>query len=255
MAVINLIAEFFLYSVGLGLSGFSFLANTKEMGAGFLKLVSSIVGASIVLAFFLHWSYASWRSPQAILYGVCIASTALTYFFHKEKKTFLMWGLYVLQVASLVLLLFIAHNEYVKAFTYFLSSAALLGVVTYAMVMGHWYLVTPKLSEKPLLRATLILWAVLIGKIIVTGYGVTQHLDLFEEGTRLAGGYSFNWLMIIMRVVWGYVVVGVMSIFGWKLIKMRSIQSATGILYAMTFFVFVGEMISIYLFYNYGLYL
>jgi hypothetical protein len=46
-----------------------------------------------------------------------------------------------------------------------------------------------------------------------------------------------------------------MSFFNWKLLKIRSIQSSTGILYAMTFFVFIGEMVSVYMFYNYGLFI
>ncbi len=66
-------------------------------------------------------------------------------------------------------------------------------------------------------------------------------------------GYTFNWLVISMRWLWGYVALAVLSAFAWRLCRMRSIQSATGVLYIMVFFVFVGELISGYLYFKHGL--
>ena len=71
----------------------------------------------------------------------------------------------------------------------------------------------------------------------------------------MGAGYMFNWIVLVMRLTWGYLIIGIMSYFTWKLVKMRSIQSATGILYVMTFFVFIGELISTFFFYKYGMYL
>jgi hypothetical protein len=62
-------------------------------------------------------------------------------------------------------------------------------------------------------------------------------------------------MLLTMRVSFGYLVILGMSFFNWKLLKLRSIQSSTGILYAMTFFVFIGELVSTYIFFNYGLYI
>ena len=121
------------------------------------------------------------------------------------------------------------------------------------MVMGHWYLVTPKLSENPLKYALYISWVFLVVKMGWTVYGYLESPGFFTEMTTSGGGYAFNWMMLTMRIGWGYVVLGIMSIYAYRLVAMRSIQSATGMLYAMTFFVFVSELISSYMFLEYGI--
>ena len=99
----------------------------------------------------------------------------------------------------------------------------------------------------------MILWAVMLFKVPHTTYQYFAHESFFTQGTQLGMGYVYNWIMLIMRVVWGYLIIGIMSYFSWRLIRMRSLQSATGILYVMTFFVFIGELIASFLFYEYGI--
>ena len=123
------------------------------------------------------------------------------------------------------------------------------------MLLGHWYLVVPKLSAHPLKIAAVITWIILAVKIIWSAYTLYSHYDFFEEQTQLGAGYAFNWMLLTMRVSFGYLVILGMSIFNWKLLQLRSIQSSTGILYAMTFFVFIGEMVSTYIYFNYGLFI
>ncbi len=90
-------------------------------------------------------------------------------------------------------------------------------------------------------------------KLLLSIWGTYQALPFMEEGTSLGDGYIFNTLVIVMRWLWGYLAIGVLSWFAWRLCKMRSIQSATGVLYIMVFFVFVGELLSIYLYFKNGL--
>ncbi len=140
-----------------------------------------------------------------------------------------------------------------KEYFHLMSSCLFLGLITFSMVLGHWYLVTPKLSEKPLMKASYLIWGLLFVKIALSTEEYLANSDVFTEGTMLAEGYMFNWLLFSMRALWGYLVIGILSYFSYRLIKMRSIQSATGVLYVMTFFVFVGELISTYLFFKHGL--
>ncbi len=255
MATITMLAEFFLFSVGLGVGGFSFLADTQQTGAGFLKVIAGICGAALLLATALHLTYSSFGDWQTLLYGLSLLAFLGIYLFHKDRKGPLMWGLFGVHTLSLIALLMLFQNNYLDSFLFSLSSVALLGSITYAMVMGHWYLVTPRLSEKPLKMALYCAWFILIIKLVVTLVGYLEAEKFFNTGTSLGMGYLFNWIMLAMRIGWGYLAVGVMSYFAYRLISMRSIQSATGLLYAMTFFVFVGELISIYMFFQYGLYL
>jgi hypothetical protein len=208
---------------------------------------------SFFFATALHQNYGHFGDPPSIVSYIGLGAFLLIYLFHGEEKSPLMWGLFALHNIALVLWLWIFSNAQLGSFLFSLSSILFLGGITYAMVMGHWYLVTPKLSETPLKYAIYITWAVLAYKLMSSTYEGMQIQDYFVLGTSKGGGYSFNWMMLSMRVLWGYVVTGVMSYFAWRLVRMRSIQSATGILYAMTFFVFVGEMISNYMFLEYGM--
>ena len=263
MDVTKSIVEFFLISLSLGVGAFSLLADTKKTGAGFLKIVNSICGGSLLIAIMVHLSAHPLKAltPSLILYLCSIIPVVFVYLLHKDKKSPLMWLLYFFQNISHLLLLYFTMKlsiggslEYQNSqYLFLLSSTLLLGSITYAMILGHWYLVVPKLSEKPLMITSYIIWAVLGIKIGWTTFSMLNEIEFFTQGTTLGFGYMFNWIMVSMRVMWGYLLIAIMSYFNWRLVKMRSIQSATGILYVMTIFVFIGELISSYLFYKYGL--
>jgi hypothetical protein len=125
----------------------------------------------------------------------------------------------------------------------------ILRLITFSMTLGHWYLVNPKLSEKPLKITIYILWSLLLFKIIFSAVSFMGNKDQLELTN------SFVFIIFSMRMLWGYLIIGLLSYFTYRLIKMRSIQSATGILYVMTFFVLMGELISNYFYFKYGIYL
>ena len=245
--------EFYLLSLAFGVSLFIFLADTKKTGAGFIKITSSLCGASTLLCLGLSLTYRDFMTTQTLFLSLATLSFLLTYLFHEDEKSYMMRVLYRVHTLTLALSMFSFFAGNWHDFLFALSSSLLLGIITYAMLLGHWYLVTPRLSEKPLQYATYIMWALLAVKIV---WSVMTYFELskyFSSGTNLGAGYVFNWLMLTMRVGWGYFVIAVMSYFGYRLISMRSMQSATGMLYAMTFFIFIGELISMYMFLEYGM--
>lgn len=249
------ISEFFLLSVSFGVGFFSFLANSKETGAGFLKLVTSIGFSCVGLACALYLAQGNSDIYNISLYVLSFTAFLISYLFHKDEKSAFMWILYAVFSSALFALILDVSKYQLTPSLFIFSSVLLLGVITYLMVMGHWYLVTPRLSEKPLAVGIKICWVILFLKIIWSTVNAFQNSHYFSAGTMEAGGYAFNWMMLLMRYLWGYIVIGVMSYYTWRLIIIRSTQSATGVLYAMTFFVFVGELISIYLHFTYGLYI
>jgi len=251
---VKLIAEFFLISLGLSYTAFSPIANSQLTGNGFIRLISNLsIGALIISLIINLVSGGHLTSVENILKIVALISLILNSLFHKDIKTPLMWILYVIIVATLGYHILIIAKFHLAHFVFLLGSTALLGIITYAMTLGHWYLVVPKLSERPLIIAALLTWFILFVKIIISSQAIMQNLGFFAENTSLGSGYAFNWMLLLMRTLFGYVVILGMSLFNWKLVRMRSIQSSTGVLYAMTFFVFVGELISNYIFFNYGL--
>lgn len=244
--------EFFFISLALGVGFFSFLCRPEQTGAGFLKVISAVTGVSCLIALIFHLTYASVMNPQLYCLFIAMTCSVLTYLFHRDSKTLAMWALYLIQNAALFWVVVLYHNLYPTHIFFFLSSALFLGVITYAMILGHWYLVVPKLSEAPLKKAMVIVGVLLLLKVILTAYQYHEFSHFFEQGSREGAGYLFNWVLLTMRVGWGYVVIGIMGYFTWRLVCMRSIQSATGILYAMTFFVIGAELVSQYIFFHYG---
>ncbi len=123
------------------------------------------------------------------------------------------------------------------------TSALVLGLALTAMLMGHSYLVAPSMSLVPLLRLIALLAVALVVRAAVEGYRFwswtgTHSLDNLGNDTLL-------WL----PVRWG---IGLLLPLGlawmaWQTTRMRSTQSATGILYVVVIFVFLGELTSLLL--------
>lgn len=254
---VKTIAQFFLISLALCFNLFSPLASSKLTGNGFIKLISNLsIGALVIYLITFLVGGGALVAPGFLLAFFALILFLVCTVFHRDQKTLFMWVIYFFINVLLITLIYISFARLeLLPFLFLLSSSLFIGVITYAMTLGHWYLVVPKLSERPLIKAATLTWIILIFKLIWSSYTLVQNIDFFQEGTMLGSGYAFNWVMLLMRVLFGYGVIAGMSYFNWRLVKMRSIQSSTGILYAMTFFVFIGELISSFLFFNYGLFL
>jgi hypothetical protein len=251
----QIITHFFMLSLAFGTQLLSPVVSTKMTGVGFYKLGTSIVLACLILALGVDFYMAPVVGMiEYACYGFLIASNVLTYLTHKDDKSLLMWGIYILQVIAFSVLTF-----YVFAFnplwiTFFISSMLLLGISNFAMILGHYYLVVPKLSFEPLFYCLFIFWVVIFMKITSSlSIIFSTAKPYLEEGTLLGDGYMYNWLFVSMRYLWGYAAPLILSFFTFRLCKLRSNQSATGVLYIVEFFVIVGELISVYLMAKHGL--
>jgi len=155
--------------------------------------------------------------------------------------------------------------------SFFAAALALGGVMT-AMWLGHWYLVTPALSEKPLQFATTLVLLGVLAQVIFaftagpsTTYAnaantVTPTVTATptttapaatppaNSQTRPAGipvvaplsTNAIGWLRILVSFVIPLVLGGL----AWKLIRDRSFQSATGMLYLVVVCALAGEAIA-----------
>jgi DMSO reductase anchor subunit len=156
----------------------------------------------------------------------------------------------------------------------FFAAALVLGGVMTAMWLGHWYLVTPALSEKPLQFATsLVLLGVLAQIFFAVSTGpstsnastgvmnpapttvtatatavVSPATPTTNPQTKPAGAPvvaplstdAVGWLRILVSFVIPLVLGGL----AWKLIRDRSFQSATGMLYLVVVCALAGEAIA-----------
>jgi protein NrfD len=132
----------------------------------------------------------------------------------------------------------------------FLSSAALLGGACTAMILGHWYLVIPSLQVSHLqsivkvhIASTVVRVAVVAAAVFVAIVSWQPELgpSFRHYITSVAG--IFFW----QRVLFGLAGPALLSYLTWETAKIRSTQSATGILYVDFFTVVVGEVLAKYL--------
>jgi hypothetical protein len=254
-SITQIITHFFLLSLAFGTQLLSPVVSTKLTGVGFYKLGTSIVLACLVLAAGVDYFMAPGvSSVEWICYGILITTNVISSILHKDDKNLFMWGIYILQVITFSVLSFHIFNFDPVWIMFFFVSMMLLGISNFAMILGHYYLVVPKLSVEPLIYCLYIMWVVFFLKIISSLaiiFSIGQ--SYLVEGTALGDGYMYNWLFVSMRYLWGFVAPLILSFFTFKLCKLRSTQSATGVLYIVEFFVIVGELISVYLMAKHGL--
>jgi len=122
--------------------------------------------------------------------------------------------------------------------------ALALGFVTEAMILGHWYLVSPRLAARPLQELTAVLTGVLAvqGALMVLNAAVPAR-EVPETTAALAGSLGSNpafWL----RVGVGLVFALALSYMAWRSSLERAMMSATGLLYIAVGAVFVGEVLA-----------
>jgi hypothetical protein len=244
-----------MLSLGFGTQLLSPVVSTKLTGVGFYKLGTSIVLACLIMALGLDFfMQPGVGAVEYWCYGILVLTNIVTYIFHRDDKTLLMWGIYILQVITFCVLTFYVFAFNPMWITFFLSSMLLLGISNFAMILGHYYLVVPKLTFEPLFYCLYIFWTVIFIKILSSlSIIFSVAKPYLDEGTLLGDGYMYNWLFVSMRYLWGYAAPLILSFFTFRLCKLRSNQSATGVLYIVEFFVIVGELISVYLMAKHGL--
>jgi hypothetical protein len=128
-----------------------------------------------------------------------------------------------------------------------LLSALAVGMVTVAMVLGHWYLVQVKLAIAPLRRLCDLFVGILVARLMVSAWGLGLSL---HEGFRFFGGSDpIPWEALIysQRILFGFGGALILAVMIRKTVALRSTMSATGLLYIAILFVWVGEFLAIYL--------
>src|SRR5262249_13246183 len=132
----------------------------------------------------------------------------------------------------------------------FLSSAVLLGGACTAMILGHWYLILPSMQVSHLQSIVKVHIISMVVRVVVVGAAVFLAIATWQPGlgpsfrhyiTSVAG--IFFW----QRLLFGLAGPALLSYLTWETAKIRSTQSATGILYVDFFTVVVGEVLAKYL--------
>ena len=130
--------------------------------------------------------------------------------------------------------------------------AAATGGVFAAMILGHWYLVTPRLPEAPLVLFGRLLTAVLTLQVVLFVVWAAVGAGPGGEGRFgiLVGPWAlFVWLRLIVGLIFPLVV-------SWAAVKTastRSMESATGLLYINVGTIAAGTILAAGLYFGAGL--
>jgi hypothetical protein len=185
---------------------------------------------------------------RATAMGMLLFSFVHAYFVRSDDETFLAQATGATTVGlGLVLLALLASLVRLPAWSLagplltFYAGALTLGSLTVAMIWGHWYLVNPRLEEKPLNELAIIAIAALGAELAITTLNAAIPVgEPFESDALLAVELVRNpafWL----RVGIGLVFPAVLAYMAYQSSKERSMMSATGLLYIAVGAILAGE--------------
>jgi protein NrfD len=131
----------------------------------------------------------------------------------------------------------------------FITSSALLGGACTAMVLGHWYLVIPSMQVSHLQSVVKLHIVSMVVRIAVVAAAVFVAIASWQPG--LGPGPSFGRYILSIdgiffwqRILFGLAAPVFLVYLTWETAKIRSTQSATGILYVDFFTIVVGEVLA-----------
>jgi len=119
-----------------------------------------------------------------------------------------------------------------------------LGSITLAWLLGHAYLTATRMTIAPLRRfAKLLIYFVNARLLLVAlSFGIAWGLGRNHAGTGIATLLEQSWLIVVMRIGVGLVLVSILAWMVNDCVKLRSTQSATGILYFASVAAYIGEL-------------
>jgi hypothetical protein len=254
----------FLAHLGVGIAA-TLVFVSREAGVKFFRFNAGL--AAILLAIALTVGVGGWtvagaavaaRSGMIALY---VAEAALVVYWATIGRTLARIRPAIVVVAVGGGLVAVVLQAFAVAagrplamqaltITSFLSSAALLGGTCTAMILGHWYLVVPSMQVSHLQSIVRVHIVSLLFRVAVVAAAAWFAIETWRPGS----GPSFwryvtsvSGIFFWQRVLFGLAGPALLSYLTWETAKIRSTQSATGILYVDFFTVVVGEALAKYI--------
>jgi hypothetical protein len=223
-----------------------FCAATVFVMAGFAFWVAATINVGDEIdGYPLDPSYMpEARLALAFVFGLSLPYAFLTLI--EARRLGIASGV-VASIAGLVAIAFFAQVLAVPTWGYvgtllsLIVGALVVGAVSMGMVLGHWYLVTPRLPEQPLREMTGLLLIVMLLQAVLIIPALALPRDSFPSSVdtpvlenpffwiRVAGGLAFPMLLAYMA---------------YDSSRVRAMQSATGLLYIAMALVLSGEVVA-----------
>lgn len=237
------------------------------MGRGYFQtnalVILGLLGLAAAVLFFRG---VTPFGEQAALGGVAVSASLLAAFAYYagvwQRRWFWARAAAVATLGSGVLALWLAgralilplsalpHHQLLLA-VHLALSALILGWSVITMLLGHWYLVAPRLTFRHLTVFCWVLLAVVIARSLAVAatLAIAASIDRFVEPNpwRLLTGFEGQGMFFWFRVLWGLAIPLALALMSLQCARNRSNQSATGILYVLVVGALVGEITAYYL--------
>jgi hypothetical protein len=126
-----------------------------------------------------------------------------------------------------------------------ITSALMLGLVSGAMLFGHWYLIDLEMPVDYLRTFIRLLGTVLVADLVALGLAIGLPAILGSAGASAAVHelFSSHLGLLAMRLILGPIATIVLVWMCWQTLKIPQTMAATGLLYIAVMSVLVGEML------------
>jgi protein NrfD len=250
----------FLTHLGLGIV-FTLVLVSREAGVKFFRFNAGLAASLIAAAFLFRPDVGLDVSGRVALVALIASEVAIVIYWATVGRMLasirpalvgLACGGGLLALVAQAMAETAGAGLVAKVLTVasFLSSAALLGGASTAMILGHWYLVIPSMQVSHLQSIVKVHIASMVVRVVVVAAAVLVAIETWQPGL----GPSFERYILSVsgiffwqRVLFGLAGPALLSYLTWETAKIRSTQSATGILYVDFFTVVVGEVLAKYL--------
>ena len=118
-----------------------------------------------------------------------------------------------------------------------ITSSLAVGSIMTAMLLGHWYLNTPTMNLVPLRLLLKFAAIAILLRVITISIGEACLIMYQSELVNTQW-----WIFVGLRWLAGIIGTSIMLWMTWVTLRVPNTQSATGILYAATILVFIGEL-------------
>lgn len=256
-----MVLHLFLAHLGIGIL-LTLLLVSREAGVKFFRFNGGLAAILIAAAVAFRPAGEPTLAARSALIALVVCEAAAVFYWATIGRAFTPFRTAILGaaaaagVAALVaqaLALTTDRALPVQAISVasFVSSAAFLGGACTAMILGHWYLVIPSMEVLHLQSIVRFHIASMVIRIAVVTAAVTFAIATWQPGLGPSFRYyimSVNGIFFWQRVLFGLAAPVLLAYLTWETAKIRSTQSATGILYVDFFAVVVGEVLAKYLF-------
>ena len=216
------------------------LLSSRQVAARFYRSQFLVALGLICVALVFHWSDAGSRLRILLSVSLVLAFLgSIQWSLHRAPGGYLTilasvillgWSLWLMPTDSPISPWWLRVNDW--------TAAMVLGLGLASMLLGHSYLVATSMSIEPLLRLLIGFFVALILRAIFAGV----VLGLYSSKLSQASLTSITILWLPVRWLLGIVIPAVLGWMAWQSARIRSTQSATGILYVLVILCFLGEL-------------